>query len=298
MYDSKIGRWAGQDLLGFLASDANLYRYVHNEPTTHTDPSGFVRVWTKIRFWYNGSGGNGGIGNPYYTGVAYPVGRVDVKQEVGCTQNAGYSKGGMAVANTALEDEKWEYGVAGTYKITKTNITCGPDILGNTYPGINVTIEAKVSYVKGALFKHVILGVFPNPEIAAAKAMWWRAFGFGTMSLAGVILAAGVGFYNWVYDFESFNASAKISYDVCCQCCANDTFQPSTYPTGRPALTTNLNQLAIAVYHDQLRGCNPFGPQKLLFTLNAGTGAGWKAVADKEWDARVTPGLKLQEETK
>lgn len=33
---------AGGDPLGFAAGDANLYRYVHNDPTDHTDPTGLV----------------------------------------------------------------------------------------------------------------------------------------------------------------------------------------------------------------------------------------------------------------
>jgi len=40
MYDPRIGRWTTQDPEGFEAGDANLYRYVHNDPTSMTDPSG------------------------------------------------------------------------------------------------------------------------------------------------------------------------------------------------------------------------------------------------------------------
>ncbi len=32
-YDSKTGRWLSEDPLGFAAGDANLYRYVWNQPT-------------------------------------------------------------------------------------------------------------------------------------------------------------------------------------------------------------------------------------------------------------------------
>jgi len=39
-YDAATGRWISQDPLGFDAGDSNLYRYVHNEPTNRTDPSG------------------------------------------------------------------------------------------------------------------------------------------------------------------------------------------------------------------------------------------------------------------
>jgi RHS repeat-associated protein len=41
-YDPATGRWISQDPLGFDAGDSNLYRYVNNNPTLATDPSGFI----------------------------------------------------------------------------------------------------------------------------------------------------------------------------------------------------------------------------------------------------------------
>jgi len=41
-YDARVGRWLSEDPLGFAAGDANLYRYVGNEPTTLTDPTGLL----------------------------------------------------------------------------------------------------------------------------------------------------------------------------------------------------------------------------------------------------------------
>jgi uncharacterized protein RhaS with RHS repeats len=40
MYDPSVGRWLEQDPIGFDAGDADLYRYVGNEPLKKTDPSG------------------------------------------------------------------------------------------------------------------------------------------------------------------------------------------------------------------------------------------------------------------
>ena len=40
MFDPTIGRWTTPDPKGFEAADANLFRYVHNNPTNFTDPSG------------------------------------------------------------------------------------------------------------------------------------------------------------------------------------------------------------------------------------------------------------------
>jgi RHS repeat-associated protein len=42
-YDPATGRWTSEDPLGFAAGDANLNRYVGNEPTGYIDPSGLVR---------------------------------------------------------------------------------------------------------------------------------------------------------------------------------------------------------------------------------------------------------------
>ncbi|MEP0345625.1 RHS repeat-associated core domain-containing protein [Rhodopirellula bahusiensis] len=43
-YDDSTGRWLSQDPIGFAAGDANLYRYVGNQPTTKTDPSGLADI--------------------------------------------------------------------------------------------------------------------------------------------------------------------------------------------------------------------------------------------------------------
>lgn len=39
-YDSNTGRWLSEDPISFAAGDANLYRYVGNEPTGYIDPNG------------------------------------------------------------------------------------------------------------------------------------------------------------------------------------------------------------------------------------------------------------------
>jgi RHS repeat-associated protein len=42
-YDASTGQWISEDPIGFAAGDANLNRYVGNEPTMHVDPSGLKR---------------------------------------------------------------------------------------------------------------------------------------------------------------------------------------------------------------------------------------------------------------
>ena len=43
MFDPSVGRWLSVDPIGFEAGDVNLFRYVENNPTNNTDPSG---LWT------------------------------------------------------------------------------------------------------------------------------------------------------------------------------------------------------------------------------------------------------------
>ena len=42
-YDAQVGRWVSEDPIGFAARDANVYRYVGNDPANATDPSGLDR---------------------------------------------------------------------------------------------------------------------------------------------------------------------------------------------------------------------------------------------------------------
>ena len=44
-YDPAVGRWIGEDPIGFLAGDPNLNRYVGNGPTGWVDPGGWDREW-------------------------------------------------------------------------------------------------------------------------------------------------------------------------------------------------------------------------------------------------------------
>jgi RHS repeat-associated protein len=47
-YDPATGRWVSQDPIGFLAGDANLYRYVGNSATNCVDPTGLSNAWNPL----------------------------------------------------------------------------------------------------------------------------------------------------------------------------------------------------------------------------------------------------------
>jgi RHS repeat-associated protein len=55
-YDPAVGRFIAEDPLRLAAGDANLYRYVRNQPTANTDPSGMSGGM---------DGGSGGMIPPY-----------------------------------------------------------------------------------------------------------------------------------------------------------------------------------------------------------------------------------------
>ena len=52
-YDPTTGRWTTEDPMGFPAGDANLYRYVGNNPTNLTDPSGLNETEDKANALLN-----------------------------------------------------------------------------------------------------------------------------------------------------------------------------------------------------------------------------------------------------
>jgi RHS repeat-associated protein len=43
-YDSAVGRWLSEDPILYDAGDFNLYRYVRNRPSAHTDPAGLMTM--------------------------------------------------------------------------------------------------------------------------------------------------------------------------------------------------------------------------------------------------------------
>ncbi|MEX1027031.1 MAG: HNH endonuclease [Candidatus Paceibacterota bacterium] len=75
-YDPQAGRWVSQDPIGFEAGDANLYRYLSNNPVNKVDPSGLeTSDEQKVHF------------NPDYI----PTDRIDRMVELGLAQRFRFS---------------------------------------------------------------------------------------------------------------------------------------------------------------------------------------------------------------
>jgi RHS repeat-associated protein len=49
-YDAAVGRFISEDPIGFSAGDTNLYRYVFNNATNYTDPSGKL-IFAPLLAW-------------------------------------------------------------------------------------------------------------------------------------------------------------------------------------------------------------------------------------------------------
>jgi hypothetical protein len=73
MYDAKTGRWLSEDPIAFSAGDANLYRYVGNNPTNKTDATGLYDddVHFYMTYYIALAAGLEGVGTPD-TGLLRP----------------------------------------------------------------------------------------------------------------------------------------------------------------------------------------------------------------------------------
>jgi RHS repeat-associated protein len=85
-YDPATGRWLGQDPIGFGAGDSNLYRYVHNGPTIHTDASGLYEtdVHFYMTYYIAAAMGLCQVKSPTYPGydMAYTIAWADAYTDV------------------------------------------------------------------------------------------------------------------------------------------------------------------------------------------------------------------------
>jgi RHS repeat-associated protein len=71
-YDPKVGRFISEDPIGFSAGDTNLYRYVGNNPTNYTDPTGefaFLLPWLATAAVAGVVGAIGGAGLGFANGA-------------------------------------------------------------------------------------------------------------------------------------------------------------------------------------------------------------------------------------
>lgn len=116
MYDPSVGRWLEEDPIGFDAGDMDLYRYVGNDPTNATDPSGLA----KLIVVSTPSGPDGGvsvgcrIAQIFY--VSYDTVFAQNTNHLMDTIRGRYKPGSIDVI------EFWGHGGMGYFKIGDTHI--------------------------------------------------------------------------------------------------------------------------------------------------------------------------------
>jgi RHS repeat-associated protein len=120
-YDSGLGRFISEDPVGFSAGDTNLYRYVNNNPTNWTDPTG-----TTISGWLDDAL-NGvdslvaGFANVVSFGITNKIrstSKIAVENQQGLLYNIGTGLGIAAslALNPAGAGAGWAKGLAAGYE--------------------------------------------------------------------------------------------------------------------------------------------------------------------------------------
>ena len=112
-YDPQTGRFVSQDPIGFPAGDANLYRYVFNNPVNFTDPEGESALT---------------ITAPFAAGAAAADGPLPIGDAVALTILAGAAIYDLAVIiDEAIDDETPGEDEEEEPSVPVPDSACGPD---------------------------------------------------------------------------------------------------------------------------------------------------------------------------
>lgn len=172
MYDPHIGRWLEEDPMGFAAGDPNLYRYVKNNPTKFTDPSGlqgagiYPNNWVRRMYLDDDSdefrrGANSAIGDSYL-GVGCLIGGALGLSQVGALLAAGRATAAAAV----------------TARVIGTRALVAPGLGAGTWPALIVG-------------GRVYIARFHNIAWEAAGRGTVQAYGMAVIDAAGRVIRWG-----------------------------------------------------------------------------------------------------------
>jgi RHS repeat-associated protein len=175
-YDSRVGRWLSEDPSQFSGGDANLYRYVRNNPVLLVDPSGLIGIFgfgadqtygqpgssviqrlydsyygLKTYFytpgvaevyWYPST-----LMTPYYTYIVSYLNSLKMQGQTDRVDLFGYSRGAVAVVYLAqlLQLQGIRVAFMGIIDPVSTGVN------GIPAPGPPITITPNVRYVAAAL---------------------------------------------------------------------------------------------------------------------------------------------------
>ena len=120
-YDSGLGRFISEDPIGFSAGDTNLYRYVNNNPTNFTDPTGTTLSGWGEDLLYGIDSFAAGFANVVSFGITNKI-RSTNKLAVENQQGLLYDLGGLAGFGVSLAlnpggaGAAWAKGLAAGYE--------------------------------------------------------------------------------------------------------------------------------------------------------------------------------------
>jgi RHS repeat-associated protein len=124
-YDSKVGRFISEDPIGFSAGDTNLYRYVGNNSTNYTDPTGtLISGWAEDLL-LGADQLAAGFANVVSFGLTNKIrstNKLAVENQEGWLYNLGSLAGlGVSAALNPLgAGANWARGAAAAYQIAST----------------------------------------------------------------------------------------------------------------------------------------------------------------------------------
>jgi RHS repeat-associated protein len=166
-FDPNVGRFISTDPIGFEAGDANVYRYVFNNSTTHTDPSGEIVPWLALAL---GGALVAGAFNAVHQGIKIAEGsqKDGFKwDQFGLSIGLGFVLTPLAVASPILSVGIGAYG-------TFTGMNHGMEEIkkGNVFSGAFEVITSMIPFVGKAGAK----GSGYTPLMTSkAKNGWWNS---------------------------------------------------------------------------------------------------------------------------
>jgi len=176
-YEPGTGKFINEDPSGFRGGDANLFRYVGNDPLNQVDPSGLAAKWASY---------GGGISTSATMGSAVtPLGWSVLGQQASLTLTTlSPSVSAMAYAGLRAQPAQATAGVA-----TSISISGGLQLMGS---GTRPIVTPVSQSVAGQAYSGVSAGGEPTFAQGFATSLGRNAVGIATGAAVGLGIAAAV----------------------------------------------------------------------------------------------------------
>jgi RHS repeat-associated protein len=257
LYDASVGRWLTEDPSGFSAGDANLYRYVGNNPYNNTDPTGLCgqNLWNGIS----------SVASNLWNGASSIVSNT-------------WNSIRPTVAQTAVNAYEWGAGVANTISSTfaspspKSTLSeaplWNPPALTDEEMGWNAAanqptgwLGTTASVVGNGLYGFGVTGP-KNIVVGTAKGVkevGLEAYDFG----AGVVETGGnLAGANWRFDTQSnlgvASTQSNFSYGTHVAETGANVVTLGTYGQGKSLYQLGTGQITVDQASQQIGGTAVF----------------------------------------